>query len=134
MGIELWSRRNPGRHFGPTESPDEGPRVRLGSGQGTWLLVQRRPWDGSQATLVADITAVLGADQCRFGQWSVGSAAGLALADLSARGIVHILAFGPLPAASEAPGLIQAPALDELLNSADARRRLWTALRSAKAR
>jgi hypothetical protein len=131
MGIELWARREHDRPVGPAESPAEGPRVRLGSGEGAWLLVQRRPWDGSQATLVADITAVLGTDQCRFGQWSGGSAAGLALAELSGRGIVHVLAFGPLPAAIAAPGLIKAPALDELSASAEARRRLWTALRSA---
>lgn len=131
MGIQTWARRG---QAGPAALSDEsvrGPRIRLASGDGSWLLVQRHPWDGSQATLVADITALLGADECRFGQWSSGTTAGLALSELSGRGIIHVIAFGPLPAEVDAPGLIRAPAIDELATSADARRRLWTALRPA---
>lgn len=133
MGIEIWARRVPAEPAA-VDPAAEGPRVRLASGHGSWLLVQRRPWDGSQATLVADITALLGADQCRFGQWSAGSSAGLAVSELAARGIVHLIAFGPLPDKVEAPGLIRAPALDEIAVSAQARRRLWVALRPALAR
>lgn len=131
MGIETWARRG---QVGPAALSDQsarGPRIRLASGDGSWLLVQRRPWDGSQATLVADITALLGADQCRFGQWSSGTTAGLAMTELSGRGIIHVIAFGPMPAEVDAPGLIQAPAMDELAISADARRRFWIALRPA---
>lgn len=131
MGIEVWARRYPaGQAVAADEAPAE-PRVRLASGDGAWLLVQRRPWDGSRAALVADITTLLGTDRCRFGQWSGGSAAGLAVSELSARGIVHIIAFGPLPGPVDEPRLIQAPAVDELAVSAEARRRFWTALRPA---
>lgn len=131
MGVEVWALRKPDGRDARVGGAAEGPRVRLGSGKGAWLLVQRRPWDGSQATLVADITALLGTDQCRFGQWSGGSAAGLALSELPGRGIVHVLALGSLPPLVDAPGLIQVASLEELSTSADARRRLWIALRQA---
>lgn len=134
MGIEIWARRAPAEQAVGADELAEEPRVRLASGDGCWLLVQRRPWDGSQTALVADITALLGADQCRFGQWSSGGSAGLAVSELAARGIGNVLAFGPLPDKVDAPGLIQAPALDEIAVSAQARRRLWMALRPALAR
>lgn len=129
MGIEVWRRRVRAGQAAAENEPAAEPRVRLASGDGSWLLVQKRPWDGSQATLMADITALLGADQCRFGQWSTGGTAGLAVSELSARGIVHIVAFGPAPGVMDAPGLIQAPSLDEIAGSASARRRFWTTLR-----
>ncbi|MFW5815701.1 MAG: hypothetical protein ACOCVP_02480 [Wenzhouxiangella sp.] len=133
MGIETWARRVPAERAVGVDAVAKEARVRLASGDGSWLLVQRRAWDGSQSTLVADITALLGADQCRFGQWSSGGSAGLAVSELAARGIVNVLAFGPLPDKVDAPDLIQAPALDEIAVSAHARRRLWMALRPALA-
>ncbi|MFP4208532.1 MAG: hypothetical protein ACLFSC_07705 [Wenzhouxiangella sp.] len=129
IGIELWRRReSPARDAGETILE---ARVRLASGDGAWLLVQKQPWDGRQATLVADITALLGVEQCRFGQWSGGSAAGLALSELADRGIEHVLAFGPLPVGAGDGRLIQAASLDELATSAAARRALWQDLRPA---
>ena len=128
MGIEVWSRRNP-RKSAAAADGSTAPRVRLSSGDGRWLLVQRRPWDGEHAQLVSDITALLGAEQCRFGQWSGDGSAGQALSELSARGVSYVLAFGRLPSGPDFPWMIQAAELHELSVSAEARRSLWHSLR-----
>lgn len=131
MGIEVWVHRGaprPGLSSDELSSVNE-PRVRLAAGDGAWLLVQRRPWDGRHAALLADIQAAIRPGRCRFGQWADSREAGLALSELSGRGVAHVLAFGPPPPADERPELIVVPALDELAASADARRALWLALR-----
>jgi len=133
IGVEIWARRRAQEDAKSKASGDE-PRVRLSSGEGSWLLVQRRPWDGSHAGLVADITALLGVDQCRFGQWSSGGAAGLAISELAARGVSRVIAFGPVPDGVDAKSVFPADSLDELSASAQARRSLWQVLRPALAR
>ncbi|MGY6553489.1 MAG: hypothetical protein ACXIUM_03095 [Wenzhouxiangella sp.] len=131
MGIEVWLSRT---QDSPTTSavvqgPVDEPRVRLAAGVGAWLLVQRRPWDGRHAELLADLQALLGADQCRFGHWADSREAGQALSELPERGVRHVLCFGPPPAGAPATGLIALPMLDEIATSAAARRGLWHALR-----
>ena len=131
MGIDVWLSRK--SHPGPVGAGEQASlaeaRVRLAAGDGRWLLVQRRPWDGRHAELLGDIQALLGPEQCRFGHWADSREAGIALSELSARGIVHVLAFGPIPQIVEPSGLVLAPALDELAGSGAARRQLWQALR-----
>ena len=129
MGVEVWRQREVQASSDdvPGEAPE--PRVRLSSGDGRWLLVQRKPWDGEHAELVSDITALLGPEQCRFGQWSADGAAGLALSELADRGIEYVLSFGRVPAGTDAALLVQASELNELAISAKARRALWLSLR-----
>lgn len=103
-------------------------RVRLASGDGDWLLVQRRPWDGRHAQMIADIQALLGLARCRFGQWADSREAGHALSELKGRGICYLLSFGPPPPQAERPEVIEVAILDELVASAEARRHLWRAL------
>ncbi len=126
MGIALWSRRPLPVVAGHGEASP--PRIRLSSGDGDWLFVQRRPWDGQHGALLADITAVIGPARCRFGQWASGSDAGVALTELPGRGVRHVIAFGSLPIHAQSPGLIQSAGLDELGTSAEAKRALWRAL------
>ncbi len=132
MGVEVWVQRMPGAptsaHAG-SDYADE-PRVRLAAGVGAWLLVQRRPWDGRHAALLADLQALLGVEQCRFGQWADSQDAGQALSQLPERGVRHVLAFGPPPLGVPGDKVVEVPALDELAVSAAARRTLWQALRS----
>lgn len=131
MGIEVWLSRGlrlqPELDAGP-ERKDE-PRVRLAAGAGAWLLVQRRPWDGRHADFLADLQALLGPEQCRFGQWADSREAGQGLSELSERGVNHVLAFGPPPPGASSAGLVELPPLDELAVSAAARRALWQSLR-----
>lgn len=131
MGIEVWLSR---AHRAPTASAVEQgqvdePRVRMAAGGGVWLLVQRRPWDGRHAELLADLQALLGLDQCRFGQWADSREAGQGLSELPERGVRHVLCFGPPPSGASATGLIALPMLDEIAASPAARRALWQALR-----
>jgi len=134
IGVEVWARRRPLDRDKETPPGQSQPRVRLSSGAGSWLLVQRQPWDGGHAKLVSDITALLGVEECRFGQWSGGGAAGLAISELAARGISGVIAFGPLPPGADTEPVLQVAALDELAASAKARRSLWQSLRPALAR
>lgn len=133
MGIELWLQREarPSAASAAAEHAAAEPRVRMAAGSGAWLLVQRRPWDGRHAELLADLQALLGAAQCRFGQWADSREAGLALSELSERGVRQVLAFGPLarPVSEAGIGLLELPPLDELATSGAARRSLWQALR-----
>lgn len=136
MGIELWFPRTPAEATARATASDEA-RVRLSAGGGSWLLVQRRPWDGGHAELLGDIRALLGVDQCRFGQWANSLEAGHGLSELPGRGVCQLLSFGPPPPGAAAPELLVAEvpklvvvaALDELAASAAARRALWMALR-----
>lgn len=141
MGIQVWQRRSPMQSTGatpaftPVQTAPEpglgdttGVRIRLSSGDGDWLLVQRQPWRGQHDKLLADIRATLGAERCRFGQWSTDSAAGENAAELSERGVLHVLSFGPPPRELDWPVLLVAPALDQLLTEAEAKRALWQLL------
>lgn len=136
MGIEVWSRRRDQARPAPeatADGVDSGPgataaRIRLSSGSGDWLLVQRAPWRGAHETLIADITATIGVERVRFGQWAAGSAAGECLAELPTRGIRRVLSLGPAPPDAPAEQVIVAPTLDALASEASARRALWQAL------
>lgn len=131
MGIDVWVSRQSQSRLDSQGAPADRAeaRVRLAAGDGTWLLVQRRPWDGRHAELLADIQALLGPEQCCFGHWADSREAGIAVSELATRGIVHVLAFGPVPPIAEPSGLVTAPALDELAGSGAARRALWEVLR-----
>lgn len=131
MDIAVWVRRSPAAASSGVAvgAGSAEARVRLASGDGEWLLVQRRPWDGRHAELVADLQALLGPSRCRFGQWADSAESGHALSELSARGIRYLLSFGPPPAHAGQPEVVVASDLDELAASAEARRSLWAALR-----
>ena len=131
MGIEVWVRREQfaepavAELTSATKPADTGLRIRMASGSGDWLLVQREPWAGTHEKLLADITATVGADRCRFGQWAVSDSAGVPVDELASRGIRFVLAFGVPPREVGQAAVHQAPALDDLATSAKARRRLW---------
>ena len=131
MGVDVWVKRSPRSLLAAENSPRPAAeaRVRLSAGGGSWLLVQRRPWDGRHTELLADIQALLGPAQCRFGHWADSREAGIGLSELAARGIMNVVAFGPRPHDAESPDLIVASSLDELASSGAARRSLWQALR-----
>lgn len=124
IGIDVWSLRA-SAVAADQDAESSQPRVRLLSGAGDWLLVQSLPWRGQHEQLLADIKATIGIDRCRFGQWAGDSTAGVGMAEMSARGIARILAFGEPPERPDWQQLIIAPALEELADSADARRQLW---------
>lgn len=134
MGIDVWVSRGRSRRMADatadagSASADRSLRIRMASGSGEWLLVQREPWAGQHEKLLADIMAVMGADQCRFGQWAVSDSAGVPINELESRGIRHLIAFGEAPREAGAGPVIRAPALDELAGSAKARRHLWQLL------
>lgn len=140
MGVALWVRRDrraarqPGapraRAADPTGSTTDtaGARLRLASGDGDWLLVRDRPWDGRHDALLGDIQATIGSARCRFGQWAHSDSAGVGLDELSSRGIRHVLAFGQPPADAGGDVVHVVPDLETLAKSADARRRLWRSL------
>lgn len=136
MGIEVWALRTTPREplsaqtswdAGEAE-PDSGLRIRMASGTGRWLLVQGMPWSGEHETLLADIMATLGPQECRFGQWAVSDSAGVDLEGLKERGVEHVLAFGEVPRPVEHDRVHRAPALEELAQRPEARRRLWQIL------
>lgn len=139
MGIQVWQRRErvsesepsvDGQSDSPASDFDQhgSVRIRLSSGDGEWLLVQRQPWRGQHESLLADIRATLGPERCRFGQWVADSAAGEGASELEARGVRRILSFGPPPRAIDWPELLVAPDLDQLACEAQARKKLWQLL------
>ena len=133
MGIAVWVRRDhpqavSDENTGLAAAADSSLRIRMASGSGDWLLVQREPWSGSHEKLLADIMATVGTGQCRFGQWAVSDSAGVPVSELETRGIRHVIAFGAPPREAGGAPVQQAPALDELARSARARRRLWQLL------
>lgn len=139
MGIQVWQHRErPSGQQPPSEVQAASPstdldahgavRIRLSSGDGEWLLVQRQPWRGQHEKLLADIRATLGPERCRFGQWVADSAAGEGPEELQARGVRRILSFGPPPRTVEWPDLLIAPDLDALASEAEARKKLWQLL------
>ena len=124
MGIEVWVPQ------GSRDSEAE-PRVRLASGDGDWVLVQRQAWGREHPALIADITATIGPERCRFGQWASGEDAGVGVSELSERGIQHVLAFGMTPLGPRTDErVLVAAELSELALSAAARRELWLALKA----
>lgn len=136
LGIDVWLRRDredratlPVQGEVPPEQASAGDvRIRMASGSGDWLLVQRQPWSGEHEKLLADITAVIGAERCRFGQWAVSESAGIAPEKLPERGIRQVLAFGQPPRSIGSGIVHRAPGLDEIAADAEARRRLWRIL------
>ncbi len=131
MGISVWQRRQPAgteTMQAQAGSAASAARVRLASGEGDWLLVQRQPWGGRADSILDDIRACLGPERCRFGQWAVGSPAGEDALELAERGVRHILSFGPAPA-GDWTGLVEAPTLPELGEDWQARRALWRKLK-----
>jgi len=134
MGIDVWVQRRPaieamGGQAALSElSAGQGLRIRMASGSGDWLLVQREPWSGRHEQLLADITAVIGADRCRFGQWAISDSAGVPVEELDSRGIRHVLAFGEPPRAVATSRVCLVPPLEDIAAGAEARRRLWQAL------
>lgn len=139
MGVTLWARRDrsaarqaeSSAAFAvmPEGSGSAGSaRLRLASGDGDWLLVRDRPWDGRHDALLGDIQATIGSARCRFGQWAHSDSAGVGIDELPSRGIRHLLAFGQPPADAQGDALHVVPDLESLARSADARRRLWRIL------
>jgi hypothetical protein len=133
IGIDVWSLRS-----GPPASlPEpsaatlpgtESARIRLSSGSGDWLFVQKAPWRGAHESLLADMTATIGPERVRFGQWAIGSGAGETLEELASRGIRRVLSLGPMPGEAGDERVIVAPTLDELASEGSARKALWQAL------
>jgi len=129
MGIDVWvSRAGAG-------GADE-PRVRLSSGEGSWLLVQRQPWRGQFESLLSDVTATIGVAECRFGQWANSQDAGVGLSELAGRGIRCLVSFGPLPPSENEASLIasgtrviEVPTMQAIYDEPSARQALWQGLR-----
>lgn len=143
MDIPVWLARAP-KHAGAGDSrpatpgPDEDDsesfrerspsrpeRIRLEAGSGRWLLVVDDADRARHATLIEDVRATLGTDDCRFGTWSDSPEAGVAVEDWEAHGIRHALVFG----GQVGPGFVQGGDLATLASSGDARRALWRRLR-----
>lgn len=123
MGIAVWVAQ-------AERNAEAEPRIRLASGDGDWVLVQAQAWGREHPALIADITATIGPERCRFGQWASGEGAGVGLSELSERGIQHVLAFGVNPLGPRTDDRVVAvQALSDLAVSADARRELWLALK-----
>jgi hypothetical protein len=129
IGVDVWVRRD--RAPEPDSAAGTGPRIRLASGSGDWLLVQASAWDGRHDKLLGDIQATIGSARCRFGQWSDSASAGVAVDELESRGIARMLSFGPPPERVAEAALVVAPTLEELARDGAARRRLWSLLREA---
>lgn len=134
IGIDVWRARAP-TPAGLTEpaTADASPgvssaRIRLSSGSGDWLFVQKTPWRGAHESLLADMTASIGPERVRFGQWAIGSAAGESLDELASRGIQRVLSLGPIPDGIGDGRVIVVPSLDELASDGSARKALWQAL------
>lgn len=122
IGIDVWVSRQ-------AAVVGEDARVRLASGHGPWLLVQRQPWRGQFEALLADITATLGVDQCRFGQWANSQEAGVAVSELAGRGVRHLISFGTPPKPDASGMVIEVPTMQEIHDHPEARQVLWQSLR-----
>jgi len=131
MGVDLWRLRSGLPSADDLASDADTLRVRLLSGSGDWVLVQKQAWRGDHSDLMADIQATIGVERCRFGQWAEVGSAGVGPAELRARGVRYVLSFGPPPDLIDWSILIQAPSLDDLVDRAEARRELWQRLAPA---
>jgi len=125
MGVDRWELRTGVPSAEDLARDAEALCIRLLSGSGDWVLVQRQAWRGDHAALMADIQATLGPERCRFGQWAEAGSAGVGPAELQARGVKHILSFGEPPELIDWPMLVQGPGLEELVRQPEARRALW---------
>lgn len=127
MGIELWRRR---------PSPDETGRgrIRLASGSGDWLLVMSGNVPDHCSALLADVTAAIGRERCRFGHWAGSPDAGVGPEEWDTRGIRNVLVFGSseLPEGEQPAGgrVIQADDPAVLHQHPESRQALWQKLRS----
>jgi len=128
IGVDRWERRPDLPSAEDLASDAEALRIRLLSGGGDWVLVQRRAWRGDHGALMADIQATLGPERCRFGQWAEAGSAGVGPAELQARGVKRILSFGPPPELIDWPMLLQGPTIEDLAEKPEARRALWRGL------
>lgn len=122
LGIDVWLPRH-------GSDGDQPLRIRLASGKGRWALVQRQPWRGEFQALLADITATLGADQCRFGQWTKSADAGIGVSELSQHGIQRVLSFGPPPIELDEAHVIEMPTMQALHDDPEARKTFWQTLK-----
>ncbi len=95
IGVDVWTRRSGLPDAEALANDSNEPRIRLLSGAGDWVLVQQQAWRGDHADLMADIQATLGPERCRFGQWADAGNAGVGPAEMQARGVAHVLSFGP---------------------------------------
>jgi hypothetical protein len=128
IGIDLWVTR-PGLPDAEALAMDaDEPRIRLLSGSGDWVLVQRQPWRGDHGALMADIQATLGPERCRFGQWAEPGNAGVGPTELQARGVRHVLSFGPSLDPVDWPMLVESPPLADLAADPKARETFWRRL------
>ncbi len=125
MGINVWTRRH-------ASGGVDQLRIRLASGDGRWVLVQRQPWRGQFDALLADITATLGVADCRFGQWAKSQEAGVGVSELAERGVQRVLSFGPPPRPLEASEVIEVPTLQAIHDDPEAKRALWRQLQTAR--
>jgi len=123
MGIDLWVARD-------IAPENDGLRVRLSSGHGSWLLVQRQPWRGQFESLLADITATLGVAECRFGQWANSQDAGVSVSELAGHGVRYVLCFGAVPAPTDAPSLIEVASMQAIHDDPSERKALWAKLQA----
>lgn len=135
LGIDVWLRRErAGRAeteasagASPAAPSADVPRIRLAPGRGRWLLVGDGTERPEVRALLDDLRGLLGADACRFGQWSDSAESGVAAEDWAERGIEWVLDFGGPGAAH--PAVLGLPPLDELVASPEARKRMWQSLR-----
>lgn len=138
LGVDVWLRRERaepvardevvGTESASPETPSANiPRIRLAPGRGRWLLVGEGSDRPQVRALLDDLRGLLGADACRFGQWSDSDESGVAAEDWTERGIEWVLDFGGPGAAH--PAVLGLPPLEELVASPEARKRLWQALR-----
>ncbi|NKI35047.1 hypothetical protein HFP89_07700 [Wenzhouxiangella sp. XN79A] len=134
LGVEVWLRRDRPAPDAALPAEDEShraaadvPRIRLAPGRGRWLLLGEGTERPDCRALLDDLRGLLGAEACRFGQWSDSPESGVAAEDWAERGIEWVLDFGGPGAAH--PAVLNLPRLDELTASAEARKRLWQALR-----
>lgn len=126
MGIDLWQRR-------PSADEAGRGRIRLASGSGDWLLVTPGAVPEHCAALLADLTAAIGRERCRFGQWAGSPDAGVGPDEWSARGIRTVLVLGPgeLAEGETADAVVlHADDLQTLHDRPEARAALWRKLRS----
>ncbi|MBY6205915.1 hypothetical protein [Halomonas denitrificans] len=115
---------------GTTGAPSRaaaGPRIRLASGRGRWLLLIDDAGAAEDQRFLDDLRGLLGIDQVRFGRWSDSAESGVAAEDWPERGIEWVLDFGG--GSVEHPAVLNLPRLTELRESGSARKALWQALR-----
>jgi len=136
LGVDVWLLREHSEcsaggvsaDASPPSAPSaEVPRIRLAPGRGRWLLLGEGTERPEVRALLDDLRGLLGADACRFGQWSDSAESGVAAEDWAERGIEWVLDFGGPGAAH--PALLSLPPLGELVASPEARKRMWRSLR-----